>query len=56
MKKNIKDYVKSNHFFVMEFIYYKGSEKNEKKVKIFIDLASKKCYIICAFGDSRQKN
>ena len=33
MKKNIKDYVKSNHFFVIEGIYYKGSEEKIKKIK-----------------------
>lgn len=56
MEKNIKDYVKSNHFFIYKLIYYRGSEENEKKLKkcdFFVDLPFKKCYIICAFDGKR---
>ena len=57
MKKNIKDYVKSNHFFVIRFIYYRGIGKNKKtlkKSKFFVDLPFKKCYIIYAFDGIQQ--
>lgn len=58
MEKNIKDYVKSNHFFIYKFIYYRESEEKQKKLKkcdFFVDRTIKKCYIIYAFDGKRHK-
>ena len=52
MKKSIKDYEKSNHFFVF-YSYIIKEVKKIEKVNFYIDRYFRKCYIIYAFDEIR---